>query len=102
VKRSKLVAAGVGAALGAFALAGPLQHVGVLPQTELGDASKSMIKAALNLSAKPAYGRCDNGWGNGENASPGKSFFSNVGSKFEDPGTGSSPSRSPRSGDGNR
>jgi hypothetical protein len=38
----KLVVAG--AAFGAFALSGPLQHYGVLPQTAVGDASKVMIK----------------------------------------------------------
>lgn len=72
----KLVVAG--GAFGAFALAGPLQHSGVLPQTAVGDASKAMIKTALNMSSKPALGACgpqgNNGFGNGAlDGVPGKS-----------------------------
>ncbi len=67
----KRVAAG---AFGAFLLSGPLQHVGALPQTAIGDASKALIKTALNLSSTPAFASCggfprgpqgNNGWGNG-------------------------------------
>jgi hypothetical protein len=46
-----------GAAFGAFAVTGSLQHVGVLPQTPVGDASKAMIKTALNMTSKPAFAR---------------------------------------------
>ena len=64
----KLLAAG---AAGAFILSGPLQHLGVLPQTAMGDASKTMIKSALNLTSTTAFAKCggfshpNNGWGNG-------------------------------------
>lgn len=64
----KLLIAG-GAALGAFAIIGPLQHFGMLPQTAIGDASKAMIKTALGMTSKPAFGACgphaNNGFGNG-------------------------------------
>ena len=54
----------VSAALGAFVFSGPLQHVGVLPQTALGDASKAAIKRVLNLGVSEAYA-CGNGGGGG-------------------------------------
>ena len=100
-----LVAGGV---FGAFVLSGPLQHVGVLPQTVVGDASKAMIKAALDIGAQPAFASCggggrvrgNNGWGNGEDTAPGNSLAHQP--KFEDPNTGPSPSHSPRSGGGDR
>jgi hypothetical protein len=67
----KLKLAVAGAAFGAFALIGPLQHYGVLPQTAIGDASKAMIKAGLNMTSKPAFARCgpqgNNGWTQGNN-----------------------------------
>lgn len=74
----KVKLAVAGAALGAFALSGPLQHYGVLPQTAVGDASKAMIKTALNMTSKPALARCgpqgNNGFGNGGlDGVPGKS-----------------------------
>jgi hypothetical protein len=95
-------------AFGAFMLTGPLQHIGVLPKTPVGDASKSMIKLVLDGTVEPAFGRCgggggikgNNGWGNGENFAPGNSLRHQP--KFEDPNTGTSPSRSPRSGGGDR
>lgn len=103
----KVVVAG---ALGAFVVAGPLQHVGVLPQTAIGDASKAVIKTVLNVGVKEAIGKCgggaggrtfgNNGWGNGEDFAPGNSLAHQP--KFEDPNTGPSPSRSPRSGGGDR
>jgi hypothetical protein len=43
----KVLAAG-GAVVAAFLVIGPLQHLGVLPETAVGDASKGMIKAALD------------------------------------------------------
>ena len=65
----KLKLAVAGAAFGAFALTGPLQHYGVLPQTAIGDASKAMIKAGLDMTSKPAFARCgpqgNNGWSKG-------------------------------------
>ena len=104
--RRFLVASAFGAF--AFAAAGPLQHVGVLPQTVVGDASKAVIKAALNVGTTEAWA-CggggsrrggNNGWGNGEHSAPGNSLAHQP--KFEDPITGPTPSHSPQSGGGNR
>jgi hypothetical protein len=63
----------VTAVFAAFVASGPLQHVGALPQTVVGDASKAMIKAILNQTSTDAYARCggggggkgNNGFGNG-------------------------------------
>jgi hypothetical protein len=101
----KLTLVAVGA-LAALVVAGPLQHIGALPQNAVSDASKSMIKAALNFGASEALAcvrggpKGNNGWGNGENIAPGNSLANQP--KFEDPNTGTSPSRSPRSGGGDR
>jgi hypothetical protein len=101
----KLVVAGAFAAFG-FAVAGPLQHLGVLPETALGNASKAAIKSALNIGVEEAWAcggggqRGNNGWGNGEDFAPGNSLANQP--KFEDPNTGPSPSNSPRSGGGDR
>jgi hypothetical protein len=51
--RLKLLAAGA-AVFGAFLASGPLQHLGVLPETAIGDASNALIKAAL--AAMPMKG----------------------------------------------
>ena len=76
----------VGGAFVAFIASGPLQHVGALPQTALGDLSKQAIKTVLGLTAKDAYGKCggggsknNNGWGNGPEfgPAPGNSGSSN-------------------------
>lgn len=104
--KAKLLAAS--AVFGAFMASGPLQHLGVLPQTAIGDASKAAIKAVLDIGATPAFGACggggrlkgNNGWGNGENFAPGNSLAHQP--KFEDPNTGPTPSKSPRSGGGDR
>jgi hypothetical protein len=111
----KGIALGVAAALGAFLVSGPLQHVGVLPKTVVGDASNTVIKMALDFNAPEAFGSCggggggggggshpkgNNGWGNGENFAPGNSLTHQP--KFEDPNTGPTPSHSPRSGGGDR
>ena len=98
----------VGSAFVAFVASGPLQHVGALPETAVGDLSKQAIKRVLGLGVKDAYAKCgsgfkpkgNNGWGNGEDLAPGNSLSHQP--KFEDPNTGPSPSRSPRSGGGNR
>lgn len=98
----------VGGAFLAFVASGPLQHVGALPQTAVGDLSKQAIKLALGLGASDAYAKCgsggkvkgNNGWGNGEHSAPGNSLAHQP--KFEDPNTGPTPSKSPRSGGGNR
>jgi hypothetical protein len=72
-------------AFGAFLVSGPLQHVGALPQTAIGDASKATIKAALHLGTKEAlacnFGRGfgNNGFGNGGgDGVPGRSGFSDT------------------------
>jgi hypothetical protein len=103
--------AGAFAAFG-FAVAGPLQHLGVLPETAVGNASKAAIKSALNIGVKEAWGRCgpggggfggrkgNNGWGNGEDFAPGNSLAHQP--KFEDPNTGRSPCSSGRCRDGDR
>jgi hypothetical protein len=44
----------VAVAVAGFLIAGPLQHVGAIPQTVVGDASKASIKAALNFGASEA------------------------------------------------
>jgi hypothetical protein len=51
-------------AFGAFVVSGPLQHVGVLPKSAIGDASKSAIKMVLNRTVEPAFARCGGGGGN--------------------------------------
>jgi hypothetical protein len=79
--KAKILA--VSAVFGAFVVSGPLQHFGVLPQTAVGDASKAMIKAALNISSEPAFASCggggsqgNNGFGNGGgDGVPGHSGF---------------------------
>jgi hypothetical protein len=74
----------VSAVFGAFVASGPLQHLGVIPQTMVGDASKAMIKAALNISSEEAFASCgggggpqgNNGFGNGGgDGVPGHSGF---------------------------
>jgi hypothetical protein len=101
----KLTLVAVGA-VAALVAAGPLQYLGALPQNAISDASKATIKAALNIGATEALAcgrggsRGNNGWGNGENLAPGNSLGHQP--KFEDPNTGRSPSRSPRSGGGDR
>lgn len=70
----------VSAAFGAFVVSGPLQHIGVLPETVAGNASKALIKTALNLGTTEAFASChgggrgNNGFGNGGfDGAPGKS-----------------------------
>lgn len=64
IVKFKLLA--LGAAFGAFAASGPLQHLGVLPETVVGNASKALIKSALNLGTKEAFAACrGRGWGKG-------------------------------------
>jgi hypothetical protein len=75
-------------AFGAFVVSGPLQHVGVLPKTAIGDASKSAIKMVLDRSVEPAFARCggggggfkgNNGFGNGGfDGVPGRSADNNA------------------------
>jgi hypothetical protein len=89
----KIIAVG---AIGAFVVSGPLQHLGVLPETPLGDASKSVIKMVLNSAVDDAFGRCgggnifkgNNGFGNGGlDPAPGRSADNsapNAGQKRED------------------
>jgi hypothetical protein len=104
----KLVAACAFAAFG-FAVAGPLQHVGVLPETTVGNASKAAIKSALNLGVSEAWDRCGPSLGGKGQQWLGQRGRHRAGKlagarqpKFEDPNTGLSPSRSPSSGGGDR
>jgi hypothetical protein len=60
------------AVLGAFVLAGPLQHVGAIPQTAVGDASKSTLKAARDFVIGPAFAACVGDVGGGGGIKPGK------------------------------
>jgi hypothetical protein len=100
----KGIALGVAAAIGAFLVSGPLQHVGVLPKTLVGDAANTVIKMALDFNAPEAFGRCgpqgNNGWGNGEDVAPGNSLAHQP--KFEDPHTGPTPCSGPRCSGGDR
>ena len=81
----KLAVAGAFGAF-AFVLSGPLQHVGALPKTVIGDASNALIKAVLNKSVEPAWAcvgggskggpKGNNGFGNGGgDGVPGRSGF---------------------------
>lgn len=72
--RKFVVAGALGAV--AFLAAGPLQHIGAVPETALGNASKSTIKAALNIGVKEAWGRCGGGFGRPK----GNNGFGNGGS----------------------
>lgn len=79
--RVKLLA--VSAVFGAFVVSGPLQHLGALPQTVVGDASKAAIKYVLNITSEEAFASCggggfgghaNNGFGNGgHDGVPGRS-----------------------------
>jgi hypothetical protein len=57
----------VAGAVAAFVVSGPLQHVGALPQTMVGDLSKQAIKSVLGMTAKDAFAGCkgDGGFGGG-------------------------------------
>jgi len=74
------------ATLGAFVAAGPLQHLGAVPQTLVGDASKASIKWLLNTGATEAHAcmgnrnfQGNNGFGNGAgDGVPGRSGFTDT------------------------
>ncbi|OGA22527.1 MAG: hypothetical protein A3I01_17770 [Betaproteobacteria bacterium RIFCSPLOWO2_02_FULL_65_24] len=68
------------AGFGAFVLSGPLQHVGALPQTAVGDASKAVLKTARNFVIPEAFAACgNNGFGNGPlDGVPGNSGFTDL------------------------
>ena len=81
----------VGGAIVAFAASGPLQHVGALPKTAVGDLSKQAIKQVLGHTVKDAHARCkpgggfgggkkgNNGFGNGGfDGVPGRSADNNA------------------------
>jgi hypothetical protein len=57
----------VAGAFAAFVVSGPLQHVGVFPQTAVGDLSKQAIKTVLGFTAKEAFAGCkgNGGFGGG-------------------------------------
>jgi hypothetical protein len=61
--RKYVVAGALGAVV--FLATGPLQHVGALPETVVGNASKVTIKSVLNIGVSDAWGSCGNhGGGN--------------------------------------
>jgi hypothetical protein len=70
----------VAGAVAAFVVSGPLQHIGVLPQTLVGDLSKQAIKSVLGMTAKDAFAGCkgDGGFGGG-GWGGGRDFGSNHG-----------------------
>lgn len=62
------------AVFGAFVLSGPLQHVGLIPVTAVGDASKAALKMARDTVIGPAWGHCHAGGGNVSNPGGGNPF----------------------------
>jgi hypothetical protein len=64
-QEAKVVKYMVAGALAAFVVSGPLQHVGALPQTVVGDLSKQAIKTVLGLTAKEAFAGCKGSGGFG-------------------------------------
>jgi CheY-like chemotaxis protein len=75
--------------VGALVLSGPLQHIGVLPQTAVGDASKNALKLVRDMVVPPALGNCGPDFGSGDLGSIGSggTFTVSVGSG----GGGSAP-----------
>jgi len=71
----------VAGAFAAFVVSGPLQHVGVFPQTAVGDLSKQAIKTALGFTAKDAFAGCkgSGGFGGGGGSKHGNNGFGNGG-----------------------
>ena len=71
----------VAGAFAAFVVSGPLQHVGVLPQTAVGDLSKQAIKTVLGLTAKEAFAGCkgNGGFGGGNHGNNGGGKHGNNG-----------------------
>src|SRR5688572_28050304 len=57
-KEAKVLKYMVAGAVAAFVVSGPLQHIGVLPQTLVGDLSKQAIKSVLGMTAKDAFAGC--------------------------------------------
>jgi hypothetical protein len=84
----KGIALGVAAAFGAFLVSGPLQHVGVLPKTLVGDAANTVIKMALDFNATEAFGSCGGGNGGGPQGNNG---FGNGGMDGVPGNSGSAP-----------
>ena len=84
MKGVKTAAVAGAIAMGVFGMMGPLQHVGAIPQSGVGDASNALIKMALNTGVEPVWAcghggggsKGNNGFGNGGNDGvPGKSGF---------------------------
>ena len=78
----------LGAVFGAFVASGPLQHLGVLPQTAVGDASKAAIKFALNMTSEEAFASC------GGRGSGGAGGFSHANNGFGNAGRDGVPGHS--------
>lgn len=86
MKSSKKYRIAAVALVAAFGAAGPLQHIGAVPETVVGDASKSAIKWALDLGTTEVHAcmgdggpRGNNGFGNGAlDGVPGNSGFTDA------------------------
>jgi hypothetical protein len=67
LQEAKVLKVMVAGAFAAFVVSGPLQHVGVFPQTAVGDLSKQAIKTVLGFTAKDAFAGCkgNGGFGGG-------------------------------------
>lgn len=73
----RLVIAAAAFPLGVFTLSGPLQHFGLVPETAMGDMSKSVIKAALGIKVMREALAC--GPGSGSGVSQGNNGIGNGG-----------------------
>jgi hypothetical protein len=87
----KLKLVTVGAVFSAFMVSGPLQYFGLLPQTPVGDASKGVIKAALNLGSAPAFASCSGGGHSVGGGPQGNNGFGNGGGDGVPGNSGSAP-----------
>lgn len=95
-------------AFGAFVLSGPLQHIGAIPQTVIGDASKAAIKAFMNTGVKEAHAcfggnkiKGNNGWGNGfDPINPGSGSGGTAPSKTANGTAGPGINTNPTTSDG--
>lgn len=63
------------AAFAALVLSGPLQHIGAIPQTAVGDASKAVLKSVKDTLFPPAFAACGIGEGFGSLGQGGVDFF---------------------------
>jgi len=74
LKVSAKLKASVLAAFAAVVLIGPLQHIGAIPQTAVGDASKAVLKSVKDTFFPPAFAACGVGEGFGPIGQGGSDF----------------------------